>query len=138
MTKHKTYSADFKTQVVLEALQGEKTAAQICREYSIAPDLLTHWKQNAIERLPQLFSTRQQHSEEQERIAELERLVGQLTLELTASKKVFKLLPSRLHKGEPSGRRVFGHPLMQNSRAGSQHVLLPPARGRDAGVAQRD
>ena len=102
MTKHKTYSADFKTQVVLEALQGEKTAAQICREYSIAPDLLTHWKQNAIERLPQLFSTRQQRSEEQERIAELERLVGQLTLELTASIKVFKLLPSRLHKGEPS------------------------------------
>ncbi len=55
-----------------------------------------------IERLPQLFSTRQQRSEEQERIAELERLVGQLTLELAASKKVFKLLPSRMREGEPS------------------------------------
>jgi len=63
---------------------------------------LTHWRQNVIERLPQLFSTRQQRSEEQERIAELERLVGQLTLELAASKKVFKLLPSRMREGEPS------------------------------------
>ena len=75
-------------------------ATQICREYGIAPDLLTYCKQNAIERLPQLFSTRQQRSEEQERIAELERLAGQRTLELTASKKVSSALPSHLHKGE--------------------------------------
>lgn len=52
MTKHKSYDADFKAKVVLEALQGQKTAAQICREYGIAPDLLTPWKQNATQRLP--------------------------------------------------------------------------------------
>ena len=100
MTKHKSYDADLKAKVVLEALQGQKTAAQICREYGVAADLLTHWKQNAIERLPQLFNTRQQRSEDQERIAELERLVGQLTLELTASKKVSSLLTSRGRNGE--------------------------------------
>lgn len=96
MGKYRTYNAEFKVQVVLEALKGQKTEAQICREHNIAPDLLTHWKQNFLERAPQVFQTKQQQSAEQERIAELERLVGQLTLELAASKKVSKLLPSRL------------------------------------------
>jgi len=102
MTKHKSYDAEFKVKVVLEAMQGQKTAAQICREYNIAPDLLTHWKNNFIERAPQLFSTKQQHSQEQERIADLERLVGQLTLELFALKKVSSRLPSRSRNGEKS------------------------------------
>jgi transposase len=95
MGKYRSYSAEFKVQVVLEALKGQKTEAQICREHNIAPDLLTHWKQNFLERAPQLFASRQQQSAEQERIAELERLVGQLTMELAASKKVSRLLPSR-------------------------------------------
>lgn len=95
MGKYRSYSAEFKVQVVLEALKGQKTEAQICREHNIAPDLLTHWKQNFLERAPQLFQTKQQQSTEQERIADLERLVGQLTMELAASKKVSKLLHSR-------------------------------------------
>ena len=95
MGKYRTYSAEFKVQVVLEALKGQKTEVQICREHNLAPDLLTHWKQNFLERAPQVFSSKQQQSAEQERIAELERLVGQLTLELAASKKVSKLLGLR-------------------------------------------
>ena len=102
MTKHKSYDPEFKARVVLEALQGQKTAAQICREYAIAPDLLTHWKTTFLERAPQLFNTKQQRSQEQERIAELERLVGQLTLELSALKKVSSLLPSHSRNGERS------------------------------------
>ena len=100
MSKHKTYDREFKAKVVLEALRGQKTEAQLCREYNIAPDLLTHWKKNFVERAPQLFQTTQQRSAEQARIAELERLVGQLTLELAASKKVSSLLPSRSRNGE--------------------------------------
>lgn len=97
MGKYRTYSAELKVQIVLEALKGQKTEAQLYREHNIAPDLLTHWKQNFLERAPQLFASKQQHSAEQERIAELERLVGQLTLELAASKKVSKLLGLRSH-----------------------------------------
>lgn len=100
MSKHKTYDWEFKAKVVLEALRGQKTEAQLCREYNIAPDLLTHWKKTFVERAPQLFQTTQQRSDEQARIAELERLVGQLTLELAASKKVSSLLPSRSRNGE--------------------------------------
>jgi len=95
MGKHKSYDSEFKARVVLESLQGQKTAAQICREHSIADDLLSRWRQEFVARAPDLFASRQRQSVEQGRIAELERLVGQLTLELSAAKKVSSLLNSR-------------------------------------------
>ncbi len=42
MTKHRVYDAEFKVKVVLEVLKGEKTMAQICREYGVADDLVCH------------------------------------------------------------------------------------------------
>ncbi len=95
MSTHKSYDPELKAKVVLEALQGQKTAAQICRESGIAEDLLSRWRQDFVLRAPELFKTRQERSAEAERIAELERLVGQLTLELSAAKKVSSLLNSR-------------------------------------------
>ncbi len=102
MGKYRTYEAAFKVEVVLEALRGEKTLAQICRERGIAQDLLCRWRQDFLARAPQLFASPQQQSVEQERIAELERLVGQLTLELAATKKLSQRLPSRLLNGARS------------------------------------
>lgn len=99
MTKHRHYDADFKVRVVLEALEAKKTMAQICREHGIAQDLLSRWRQDFLARAPQLFATTRQGTADQTRIEELERLVGQLTLELAASKKVSQLLPSRTTSG---------------------------------------
>jgi transposase-like protein len=96
----KTYDAEFKAKVVLEALKADKTAAQVCREFNIAHDLLSRWKADFVARAPQLFRSAQQHTAEHQRIAELERLVGQLTLELATAKKLSKLLPSRSRNGE--------------------------------------
>lgn len=98
MGKHKSYDPEFKAKVVLESLQGSKTAAQLCREHGIAADLLSRWRQHLVERSPQLFSE-PKRSEEQERIAELERLIGQLTVELSASKKVSSMLTFRSRNG---------------------------------------
>jgi len=102
MGKYRTYDAELKARVVLETLQGQKTAAQICRENGIADDLLAHWKREFVERAPELFRTRQERSADEARIAELERLVGQLTLELAAVKKVSSLLNSRSKNGGKS------------------------------------
>lgn len=102
MGKHKAYDAEFKTKVVLQSLRGQKSQAPLCREYGLAPDLLSHWREVFLERASGVFSTREQHSAEQERIAELERLVGQLTWELAASKKVSRLLPSGSRTSERS------------------------------------
>ena len=53
----KTYDAEFKTKLALEALKGGKTAAQLCREHNIAQDLLSRWRTELIERAPELFKT---------------------------------------------------------------------------------
>jgi Transposase and inactivated derivatives len=97
MGKHKQYSVELKTQVVLEVLKGQKSLAQICREYEVAADLVCHWRDVFLERVPQVFADPRSTgtaSKEQERIAELERMVGRLTMELDASKKALRLLPS--------------------------------------------
>lgn len=95
MAKKRVYSAQFKAEVVLETLKAEKTAAQICRERGIAEDLLCRWRQQFVEGAPQVFGKESRCSAEQARIAELERLVGQLTVELDLSKKLSALWGSR-------------------------------------------
>lgn len=87
MGKHKQYSPEFKFKVVVESLQGQKTQAQVCRENNVADELVSRWRQEFLQRGPEIFSTAHTHSAEQERIIELERLVGQLTLELNILKK---------------------------------------------------
>ncbi len=99
MGKYREYDAEFKARVVLEVLQGQKSAAEACREYGIAADLLSPWKQEFVKRSPELFKTKHEQSAEVVRIAELERLAGQLTLELSAAKKVSRLLSSRSSNG---------------------------------------
>ena len=99
MSQRREFSPHFKVQVVLEALKGDRSQASICREYNISPELLRGWKKQFLERAHLIF-TPQRGSNEQQRIAELERLVGKLTYELTVSKKVFNLLGCRLRGSE--------------------------------------
>lgn len=93
--KRRTFSARFKAEVALEALRGEKSQAALCREHNLSPDLLCRWKQTIEDQAHQLFVLSHHVSDEQERLAELERLVGQLTLELAAAKKLSLLVTSR-------------------------------------------
>ena len=101
MAKRRTFSPEFKAQVVLEILTGAKSGAQVCREHRIKEPVLSRWKQEFIERSPQLFERGKEQSLEEERIAELERLVGQLTIELQAAKKASFLLASRQNGSKP-------------------------------------
>jgi len=73
-------------------LSEDKSPAQASREYGIKDSVLSRWKQEFIERSPQLFEAGQAKDERDERIAELERMVGRLTLELDMAKKVSKAL----------------------------------------------
>jgi len=94
MGKRRTFSPQFKAQIALEALRGEKSQAALCREHELSADLVSRWRQQLVERAPELFTTPANRSAEQARIAELERLVGQLTFELAAAKKLSLLLNS--------------------------------------------
>ena len=61
---------------------------------------MNHWKAEFIENAPKLFQTEARSSPEQARIAELERLVGRLTMQLEIAKKVSVLLNGRRRKNE--------------------------------------
>lgn len=52
------YDSRFKTKVAVEAIRGEKTVAQIASEFAVHPNLVTTWKQKALESLPDCFATK--------------------------------------------------------------------------------
>jgi len=78
MTKRRKFKPDLKAQVVLESLTGVKSQVEICREHRLRPQTLSRWKAEFLERAPMVFETKQNKDKDQERIAELERMVGRL------------------------------------------------------------
>jgi transposase-like protein len=86
MRKKRSFTAEFKAQVVLEVVSGAKSLAECAREYGLKPDIVSRWRSEALSRLPDLFR-RGNAPTEDVRIAELERAVGRLTLQLEAAKK---------------------------------------------------
>src|SRR6266545_3949753 len=89
------FKPEFKARVILQLLSGEKSAAQICREHRLSDQLLANWKKQFLENADSIFDQVRDGSFEQERIAELERMVGRLTMELKAAKKASLLLTPR-------------------------------------------
>jgi transposase-like protein len=97
MTKTRTYKPQLKAQVVLQVLTGAKSAAQICRARQINENLVRRWKQQFVTHAALIFEGENAAQEKDLRIADLERMVGRLTLELEVAKKVsaFATSPSR-------------------------------------------
>lgn len=89
------FTAEFKAKVVLDILSNGKSLGQASREYGIKDSVLSRWRQEFFDRAPLLFGTEMVQDQRDERIAELERMVGRLTMELDMAKKVSSLLNSR-------------------------------------------
>jgi transposase-like protein len=100
MTERRKFTPEFKARVVLEMLTEQKSAAQVSREYGIKDSVLSRWKQEFIERSPTLFQPGAVSDDRDQRIAELERLLGRLTLELDMAKKVSRYLDSSRNGSE--------------------------------------
>ena len=66
--------------------------AELCRAYQLTSQTINTWKQQLVAAAPQAFEKGGASSGEQERIAELERMVGKLTMELEIAKKASHLL----------------------------------------------
>jgi len=97
MSTRREFSAQFKLETVLEGLRGEKSVAQICRERDMTDSLYYKWREEFMQNAPRIFADKrhQETDENTERVAELERLVGRLTMELEIAKKASGLLSSR-------------------------------------------
>lgn len=102
MRSQRSFSLEFKRQVIEELLSGERRPAQLCRRHNITSSLLYHWKRQ--------YSRGKFNNEPTEegalrdRIEKLERLVGKLTLENELLKKGLQYSVSLSRKnGKSSG-----------------------------------
>ena len=99
MRNQRSFSIEFKSQVVHDLLSGESGPAQLCRRYNISSSLLYHWKKQ--------YSRGKFNNEPtdeaalKDRVEKLERLVGKLTLENEFLKKG---LQSNLSQPRRNGR----------------------------------
>lgn len=92
MNKRRSFKPELKAKIVLEVLTGAKSTAQVCREHSIKEQMVTRWKKQFLQSASIIFQQEQHQDSQLDRIAELERLVGRLTMELEIAKKASQLL----------------------------------------------
>jgi transposase-like protein len=86
---HRSYTPEFKVRVVLELLSGKRTLGEASREYNIKDSVISRWRQEFLERAPQIFEQSSEKNDQTDRIAELERALGRMTMQLELAKKVF-------------------------------------------------
>jgi len=113
MRNQRTFSLEFKRQLVEELLSGESRAAQLCRRHNITPSLLQHWKKQYSR--GRFNNEPTEEAALKDRIEKLERLVGRLTLENEFLK------------------RGLQHSLNQSHRNGRSSPGLSPSSGISGG-----
>ncbi len=95
----KTYTREFKLKVVHAVESGDLRPAQACREYQIAESVLNRWRHEVRLRGEAAFTlleTATATTDYEARIAELERVCGQLAVENAALKKALQRVQSKL------------------------------------------
>jgi transposase len=102
--KRRKFTRELKLQVVREVEAG-KPMAQAAREYEIHPTQITKWRQLQRQYAEQAFAGNGHAYREEARTAELERMVGQLTMENALLKKaLLRLEGSRDTRSKNGGR----------------------------------
>jgi putative transposase len=93
MNKRNHYSPEFKSRIVIEVLREEATVNEIAAREGISPVLISRWKAEFLENAATIFKkggpteTEKELEAERDRVAKLERKVGQLTYEVDWLKK---------------------------------------------------
>ena len=91
--KRRTFTPEFKAEVVLEALHKDTCQAELCQRHNISEEQLSAWKQQLLDNATSLFEPRNKPSKaDAKRIAELEKQVGKLAVALDIQKKAKALL----------------------------------------------
>jgi transposase len=92
MEKRNRYTPEFKTKVVLEVLREEQTVNEIAGKYEVSPVMISRWKAEFMERASMVFEKKSSEADKMKKEYEskqehLEKLVGQLTVEVDWLKK---------------------------------------------------
>lgn len=82
--KRRRFSGQFKAKVAIEAIKGQRTAAELAGEYQVHPSQITTWKKQLLDAAEQVFSDRQEsdRQQQQELTERLYQQIGQMKVEL--------------------------------------------------------
>ena len=76
-----------KAQVAFASLKGDKTMAELSSEYQVHPSKIEDWQKLLRAGAPRLFAEAVQGSKDQQRIEQLQRIIGQRQEEIDWLKK---------------------------------------------------
>lgn len=85
--KTKKYTAQFKAQVALAALQGQMTIPDIIEKFGVSKSMIYQWKNEAVTNMAGVFGAQAQAKSDQKEIDNLNRKIGELTMELDFAKR---------------------------------------------------
>lgn len=89
---YETYTSTFKTQVILELLNDEKSLNQLASAYSVHPNVVREWKAVALKGFPALFERRDTLADattlHEQQLQDLYAQIGRLTTQLAWIKKI--------------------------------------------------
>jgi transposase len=113
MRNQRRFSPELKRSVVEELLSETSTAAQICRRHNISSGLLYHWKKQYAR--GKFGNEPTKEAALADRVEQLERLVGQLSLEKELLKKALKHTLKKAETREHS----FSSTFLKESKGGA-------------------
>ena len=89
MKQRKSYSAEMKAKIAMEAVKGQRTVQEIAGHYGVHPSQVAQWKRQVVENLPKIFQDgRGPDARADEALKEeLYQQIGQLQVELAWLKK---------------------------------------------------
>jgi len=93
----RTFTREFKLDVVRQITSGEKRLSQVCREYQLGEALVGRWRHEVENYGERAFTPGPKNEIEglERKVSELERFCGQLALENAVLKKALQGTPSR-------------------------------------------
>jgi len=92
--KRRQFPKEFKQQVIREVTAG-KPLAEAARSHEVHPNLIRKWQKQYEQYAEKAFAGNGQAYTDDAKIAELERLIGQLTVENACLKKVLQGLENQ-------------------------------------------
>ena len=91
--KYRKFTAQQKTEIVLAALRGPKSVAELCREHEIADSLLRKWREQFLAAGAERLSGKTERTEADElrrQVARLERALGRKTMEVEVAGELLR------------------------------------------------
>jgi transposase len=95
--KRRQFTKEFKLQVLRE-LEAGTSIAQAARQHQLHPNVIRKWREQYAHYAERAFAGNGHAYTDEAKVAELERLIGQLTVENAFLKKVLSKLEHKEHR----------------------------------------